>query len=545
MRSNCPVPSPLSIAVLVIALTVIPGEPHAAQPAADSSKVKEIRTIWIYRNTPAKGKPDTRTETERLFEPFGLMPPSRTSQISVNPSLPIDPKDPSKGTCIEYLCEFKDRRDWMGSYSLLEGGTAWGTSPGINVQKVLGVRPDTKVALRFKAKGEGVVAFKIGGVNTGPHKSSLALPREVNPSPTRLTAKFREYIIGPIVAKDLTNLIDPFCMVTSGLDNPGRDTVRVFVDDIRLEAFEKTKKQAALPESWRERLAQTFFVCYTPTGFDPTKKRIKEPTADDIRADLAAIRALADRAGINSDRAGIITYGCRNGLEQIAPLAREARLSVLLGVFNPRDSVEVENAEALLRQEDLQETIVGCCVGNEAITFRRATLDDIQMVVERLRQVCRVPMTSTEIVASYGDQRLFSFDFTLVNAHAIFAEIYTPDKGARWALERVRDLLAAAPREHLILVKELGWPAGPGPAFDDKQQAMYWRTVLTDPVARQVNVCIFDGLHNVPWKNEMITLPGGNKVNIGPHWPVLFDADRKPKPFANDLLALWEKTRAR
>src|SRR5262249_51794135 len=101
----------------------------------------------------------------------------------------------------------------------------------------------------------------------------------------RLTADFREYTIGPIPAKLLTNLIDPFCMVTSGLDNRGRDSVRVLVRDIRLEPYEKPRAQGAAPKDWRERLSQTLFVCYTPTGFDPTKNPVAQPTDKEIKAD--------------------------------------------------------------------------------------------------------------------------------------------------------------------------------------------------------------------------------------------------------------------
>jgi exo-beta-1,3-glucanase (GH17 family) len=496
--------------------------------------------IWIYKGVP-EGK-DTRSETEVLFAPFGYMPASRADQISVNPSTPVDRKD-SQGTCIEYLFKFEKRDDWVGAYTLING-TSWGTKPGINVQKLLGVGPETKLALRFKARGEGAVSFKIGGVTNGLHKSSLTLARQVDNSPTKLTGDFCEYTIGPIEAQKLTNLIDPFCVVTSALDNPGRDLVKVYVDDIRLELFDRPKQAEGLPEGWRSRLLETFWVCYTPTGFDPTAKPIRKPTAEDIREDLRAIRALADRAGIAGDRVGIVLYGCSGGLEDIAPLAREAKLSAVLGIFNPRDAGEVENAEALLRRKDLQETILACCVGNEAITFRRSTLEDIQKVAKRLSQVRRVPTTTTEIVQAYGDPRLFSFDFTLVNAHALFADIYDPDQAAKWAVDRVKDLRDAAPKGHLILVKEFGWPGGPKP-FSDEQQAAYWKAVLGDPVARQVNVCIFDGLHNVPWKKETITVPGGEKVNVGPHWPVLFAADRKPKPFADGLLRLWKKTRER
>jgi exo-beta-1,3-glucanase (GH17 family) len=225
-------------------------------------------------------------------------------------------------------------------------------------------------------------------------------------------------------------------------------------------------------------------------------------------------------------------------------VARELGLKVILGVFDPRDVVEVGNAEKLLAQADLLPTIVACCVGNEAITFRRATLDEILATTSRLRRAGSVPFTTTEIIQSYGDERLLrSFDFTLVNAHALFASVYQPDAGGRWALEQIRSLVAAAPKDHPIVIKELGWPSGPKPVFDAQQQATYWKTVFADPITRRVNVAIFDGLANTPWKQENITVPGHDPVNIGPHWPVLFGPDRKPTAFATPLLGLWKASR--
>jgi len=499
---------------------------------------KPVDVVWVYR-----GK-QTRTATEGLFAPFGLMPPERVRQTSVNVAHPLDKADKKKGTCIEYVFKLKKADDWLGSYHLLKNGTAWGTMKGIDVAKRLGLKPTDQVVLRFRARGEGVVSFKIGGVETGPYPSSMVPAREVKDSPTTLSSSFREYLIGPFPASEVTNLIDPFCVVTSALDNPGRKTVRVFVTDIRLEPYRPDGLRKGLPAGWRNRLNETLLIAYTPSGFDPTARPMKRSTAEEIRADLAAIRALADKMGLRGERAGIITYGCSEGLEAIPELARDAKLSVLLGIFNPRNKQEVTNAERLLRQPGLEGTILGCCVGNEAVTFRRANLADIQIVVKRLRNVREVPLTTTEIVQAYGKEGIFDFDFTLFNAHALFANIVAPEPAARWAVARIHDVLRVAPPGHLILVKEVGWAAGPKP-FDDKQQAEFWKAVLGDPVARQVNICIFDGLANVPWKTELVTLPGGAKVNVGPHWPVLFGAERKPKPFAAELLQLWKQSRSR
>ena len=102
--------------------------------------------VWIYRDYPQPGTKDDRGEAERMFSPFGFMPASRTNQITVDQQMLIDEDDATKGTCIEYYFEFKRRDDWVGSYTLV-GGNAWGTKRGINVQDVLGVKPDTIIVV--------------------------------------------------------------------------------------------------------------------------------------------------------------------------------------------------------------------------------------------------------------------------------------------------------------------------------------------------------------------------------------------------------------
>jgi exo-beta-1,3-glucanase (GH17 family) len=506
--------------------------------------VRAVNAVWIYRDAAPEKGPDMRSESERLFAPFGFMPAARADQVSINNAQPVAPDDPSKGTCIEYLFEFRAPDDWMGSYTLVDGN-CWGTKQGIDVQKLLGVGRSEPIVLRFRARGEGTVTFKCGGVKDGDHPSSLRPAREVAGSPTHLTREFRDYTIGPFPAGQLTNVIDPFCAATTILDNRGKKTIRVEVDDIRFERLRPANRGAALPAGWRERLSEMLFVTYTPTGFNPNSRPVTSPTAKDIRDDLAAIQSLALAAGVPASRVGIITYGCRDGLEQIPPLASERGIAVLLGIFNPRDHREVDNAARLLERAELEQTIIACCVGNEALTFRRANLEEIQNVYGQLRAVRPIPMTTTEIAQSYGNIELFKFDFSLINAHALFSSVYSAEKAAKWAVGSIEDVLAAAPQGHLVLVKEIGWPAAP-PPFDRGQQRNYWETVLSSPVARRVNIAFFDGLSNVDaWKSEKVSLPGRDgPVDVGPHWPVLFDAGRKPKPYAVELLRLWKTSRS-
>ena len=65
------------------------------------------------------------------------------------------------------------------------------------------------------------------------------------------------------------------------------------------------------------------------------------------------------------------------------PLARERGIAVLLGIFNPRDRVEVDNAARLLERAEPRTDDRRLLRGNKALTFRRANLEEIQNVCGR------------------------------------------------------------------------------------------------------------------------------------------------------------------
>ncbi len=158
------------------------------------------------------------------------------------------------------------------------------------------------------------------------------------------------------------------------------------------------------------------------------------------------------------------------------------------------------------------------------------------------RPSSRLPYGTAEIVQAFGNPELFKCDFSLVNAHCLFAGIYDPKNGADWAANQINALIDLAPPKHQVLVREIGWPSSPAP-FSDNDQRLYWEVALSSPVAKKANIFIFDGLGNVAWKNEPLTMPDGSRPNVGPRWPVLFASDRQPKPYATELLKLWLESR--
>jgi hypothetical protein len=217
--------------------------PLVSIAADDDAPVKEI---WIYRDRYEGQPADELTATERLFAPYGYMPAERTKQITVNPSLALDEDDPEEGTCIEYMFQFKNGMDWQGAYHLV-GGDSWGKKPGIDVRKLMGLAPNDTVILKFRAWGKTggeTVTLQCGGVNTGPNKSSLAFPVTTKTDPVRLTKEPHEYSID-FKAGQLTNVVDPFCVVARAADgdNLKRQSITLFVDNIRFEVPSPAPKE--------------------------------------------------------------------------------------------------------------------------------------------------------------------------------------------------------------------------------------------------------------------------------------------------------------
>lgn len=535
----------MSYRMLFFALLVLAAVSGSAllQAAGELAPQDEV---WIYRDAPPAGEPDERSQTERLFQPYGFMPAEGASDIAVNVSHPADQNNPEKGTAVEIVFSFPTATAWRGAYFLLDDGTSWGKRPGINVQKLMGLKPDDKIAVRFLAWGGGTVTFKCGGVRDGKHPSSLRLPVAAPGSPTRLSTRPKEITIGPIPARMLTNVIDPLCAVASGLDQKGAEEVTVYIDDIRFERFEKSAVSAV---EWTKKLAETLWVSYTPTGFDPTASPIVHPTLENIRADLAALESLREESRLPRAALGIVTYGADNGLEQIPSVCREFGIPLQLGIFSPTNRTEVANAKQLLADESLSGTIIGVIVGNEALTFRRGTLNDIERVIAELKSMRDVPCTSTEIVQEMGNERLKSLcDYLSVNAHAVFASIYEPLDAAAWAEDHVSAVIELS-AEKPLLIKEVGWPSGSfasasGPVpFSPTAQRAYWTALMKSPVARHANIGVFDAFRNTPWKHEEVVVPGGIRIDVGNCWAVLFDEQREPLPFASELLKLWKQSR--
>jgi hypothetical protein len=134
-------------------------------------------------------------------------------------------------TCIKVAGgQLNENPYWRGIYWLPAGGFE---GPGIDVYKLLDVKPGSPIYLTFWVKGETgeeQVQFKVGGVADG--NDSIEFPLETDY--LTLGTEWTKHKID-LSEEDLSRVVGGFCWVTNRDQNIGKEVVRFFLDEIRYE----------------------------------------------------------------------------------------------------------------------------------------------------------------------------------------------------------------------------------------------------------------------------------------------------------------------
>jgi exo-beta-1,3-glucanase (GH17 family) len=372
---------------------------------------------------------------------------------------------------------------------------------------MLGVERGDKIVLSFWARSDtgAFIECKAGGVNRGRFPDSVPFAKstryfKAGPQWTKKTID--------LTNEDLTNLVGGFCVVTDKAHNRGKDSVWFFLDDIRIEAVVDRPPFTELMQRLR-------WVAYSPTEYNPHAAPVQRPSDESIRADLMVLRPYFD---------GLVTYGCTNGLERVPAIARELGFEGFIqGVWDPKRETELAN----VRQLAAKGLLDAVCCGNEGLDTRYdwAVLDS---VMTRLRQETKLPVTTTEQIEDYGDDRLIRMvDWVFPNAHPVWHRQLDIDEAVAWLRTQLRSLAASASGKP-ILVKETGWPSAGGTAFTPDAQREFWLEASRAARELKVPLVMFEAFE-VPWKTE--DFDGGD---VGAHWG-LFDSERRPKPVVEIL----------
>jgi exo-beta-1,3-glucanase (GH17 family) len=278
-------------------------------------------------------------------------------------------------------------------------------------------------------------------------------------------------------------------------------------------------------ERVRAALASVRFVAYTPRGFDPDSGA-PPPTHDALRADLALLRGHFD---------GLVTYSCANGLDALAGLAREAGFrAVILGVWSPGDSRELERALAAAKQE--RGVVIALALGNEGLFFHRYDGAALAAAFARARgELPDLALTTSEPFAVYLEPAraaaLPSQDFLLPNVHPV-DQPWFKDAPPAASVELVANVVALLEQRFAlpVLVKETGLPSGPSDSgFSESAQADFWAALARRLPPTRAHAFAWFEAFDSPWKPARARDAPPEKRAQEAYWG-LFRSDGRPKP---------------
>ncbi len=245
-------------------------------------------------------------------------------------------------------------------------------------------------------------------------------------------------------------------------------------------------------------LQQTRFITYTPRSFKVMGTTITAATEAGIRDDLRVIRPLFS---------GLITYSCVNGQERIPAIAQELGFrAIIIGVWDPRSRVEIDNAIRVAKRYPVLVTAV--IVGNEGIFTKRYRPDEVKQAMARIKGECpNLAVTTSEPFSLYFQQEYADFfqahDLLMPNIHPLFEPWFKPEEPGQGVMMVVNVAARFKESYHLpLLIKETGMPSGPTgrSGYSQKRQALFWSELYKRfPFAPFRAFACFEAF-DTPWK---------------------------------------------
>ena len=250
------------------------------------------------------------------------------------------------------------------------------------------------------------------------------------------------------------------------------------------------------------------WITYDPLGslelihdehFDLSSSSL--PKIELIRKELSWIR----QAGFD----GIITFSSKGGMRLIPHLAKEQGLSVIMGVWDPKDTHETI---AAISQSDFVDAY---CVGHNGWGERRYSFDELANTIGYVRFHTRRPVTTTEKLDSYLDhtELLSVGDWIFPDAHVSIKEginVYRADakRDTKQVLEWGKSIAAKQERRGKpILLKMIAYPMNGISNASLQEQSSFFisifeirRDVMSDLPA-DVSVSIHSAF-DIPWKTN-------------------------------------------
>ena len=238
-----------------------------------------------------------------------------------------------------------------------------------------------------------------------------------------------------------------------------------------------------------ELIGRNQWITFDPPRFDPSTERRLNPDTIDTE-----LRAMHD-AGFT----GLVTYTARMGFPAIARKAKAMGFKVIIGIWDPIDRQEVAAALAERAYADAY------CVGHDG--FRRYGYDALEVAIQRVRLISRLPVSTTEPLASYlGEARLLAVgDWIFPDARV--TETADPIEAATKTATMARRLAVANARRQPILLTFVTFPVPDATGASLDEQRRFYSTLLTTTRGSQQTLPMEVGVavhlaFDVPWRAD-------------------------------------------
>lgn len=287
------------------------------------------------------------------------------------------------------------------------------------------------------------------------------------------------------------------------------------------------------PASEVARLLQSHcWLGYDPLDFDPTV--CPNPTSTSVARDLRWIRA----AGFT----GIVTFGSKGTLAEIPAVAKQEGLAVIMGVWDPPDRLEFEQA---VRQRQFVDAY---CVGHTRLGEPHGyTMEELEIAINLLRRRSGRPVTTSEEARFYRDPRLRRLgDWLFPDVHVSLLDSpvaipsANPHRDVERYIELVRKLPGLADGTHRpLMLKCVVYPwSGAAGASLESQRIFFGGVVegLRGPdigLPFKINAIVVHSAFDSPWKT-------GYPFYSWNRFEGLLDRDGTPRPAAREIIKLCQ-----
>ena len=256
-------------------------------------------------------------------------------------------------------------------------------------------------------------------------------------------------------------------------------------------------------------------VSYSPYARSQHPDYGDRPTPEQIRADLKILSPYTNT---------IRTYSSTGGGELVPAIAAEFGLKVTLGIWidknEARNEREIQAAIALARRYSNINAIV---VGNETTLRADKTIDELKTLIQRVKRMSPVPVTTGEIWTVWRDHPELASAVDFIAAHILEYWVGIPaEKVVDETIAHYNKLRAIHPGKRIVIA-EFGWPSAGYNMLKANPGRIEQATVLRDFISRAeaygIDYNIIEAIDQ-PWKT--------NEGGVGMYWG-MFDASRHAK----------------